>query len=107
MWLLANGTLVFPVILSLLVLYVAYKGVADNQEQLNGLVKDVRERESGLLKLGGERIAQLEGSQTKLIELLSSCCCPAKGTVHRPRRPCEQTAAQTPLAGDAPQAARP
>jgi hypothetical protein len=83
-WLLANGTLIFPVLLSLLILYVAFKGLIDHREQLIGLTRDVSVRERALLDQAGRRISELEQSQIEMTKLLQHCCCTP---VARPRKP--------------------
>lgn len=68
-WLIANGSLVVPVVLSLAVLYVAIKDRSEERLELRTALKDVTAREAIILQHDSNRVKELEKTQMELMEL--------------------------------------
>lgn len=71
MWLLTNYTLVVPVLLSLGVIYVAARQVAEERSELHALRKDLSSREQAFVETAVERLVEIEKLQSELIEKLA------------------------------------
>ncbi len=71
-WLLTNGTLIVPVLLSLAVLYVALKNVDQERAELLEIRKDLLSREQALERKTSEHMMELGKSQLELLKLLKA-----------------------------------
>jgi hypothetical protein len=70
-WLIANFSLVVPVLLALVVLYVAFKHVSVQQTELVDATSQLTKREESLLSAYEARIADLEKINLELLKEVS------------------------------------
>lgn len=76
-WLIANYSLVVPVLLSLLVLYVWAKGLSEERAELQALHKELLLREQALVKISVDRSLELDKQQSALVGALKPQAQPA------------------------------
>ena len=66
-WIVANTSLVMPVVLALVVLFVIYRGVVNDRDVLSARTEAVLARQNNLIELQNERLASLQKLEEALV----------------------------------------
>ena len=76
-WLIANASLVVPVLLALVILYIAARTVSEEHRQLSDFRESILAREQGIVATHSKRVAELEALSLELFNTLRSSPTPS------------------------------